>query len=110
MAEAFEDFEAVEAREHEIEEDSVPGFLGGEGESFESGVDLGDAIAEWSEVLRDEPAEFAIVIDDEDTLVGGIGLRGGLHGWPGGSMGCACGIAWRVVRGEKRGSCYELFN
>ena len=66
-ADAFEDFEAVATGQHEVENDGVPGGFDGTDSAFGSGVDHFDGVAHGFEVVADEGAEFAVIVDDEDA-------------------------------------------
>ena len=67
-AEAGEDFEAVDAGEHDVEEDHGPG-AGARG--FEAGVaamDGGDVEVVAAEILGEHLAELDVVVDEEDVF------------------------------------------
>ena len=67
-AEAGEDFEAVDAGEHDVEEDHGPG-AGARG--FEAGVAAMDGVdveVVASEVLGEHVAELYVVVDEEDVF------------------------------------------
>ena len=72
-AEAGEDFEAVDAGEHDVEEDHGPG-AGARG--FEAGVaamDGGDAEVVAGEVFGEHGAELYVVVDEEDVFHAKLG-------------------------------------
>jgi len=72
-AEAGEDFEAVDAGEHDVEEDHGPG-AGARG--FEAGVaamDGVDAEVVAGEVLGEHGAELYVVVDEEDVFHAWLG-------------------------------------
>ncbi len=72
-AEAGEDFEAVDAREHDVEEDHGPG-AGARG--FEAGVatmDGGDVEVVAAEILGEHLAELDVVVDEEDVFHAWLG-------------------------------------
>ena len=71
-ADAFEDFEAVDAGEHDVEEDHGPG-AGARG--FEAGVaavDGVDAEVVAGEVLGEHVAELDVVVNEEDVFHGRV--------------------------------------
>ena len=74
-----EDFEAVEAGEHDVEEDEVEGsgIVRGEGGAGEAGgpvVDGVDGVARTLEEFGDELTETDVVVNDEDRCALGIFL------------------------------------
>lgn len=73
-ADLLEGFEAVEAGEHDIEDHGVPGFAGGGGDAGGSVVDGFHLIAHGAEVIGEQSAEFAVVIDQKDAGQGGGGI------------------------------------
>ncbi len=67
-AEAGEDFEAVDAGEHDVEEDHGPGAGAGGFEAGVAAVDGVDAEVVAGEVLGEHVAELDIVVDEEDVF------------------------------------------
>jgi len=77
FANLLEDLEAIDAWEHEVEDDGLPG-LGSAVDALGTGVDGGDIVAERLKVCGDEAAELAIIIDEEQAGAGGVcGAHGG---------------------------------
>ena len=85
LADAFQDFEAVHAGEHNVEDERVPRGSGGGGafDALGAGVDGGDVEAKRLEVGGDEATEFFVVVDHQQARAAGVGGVGG-HGWRGG--------------------------
>ena len=62
--------EAIEAGQHHIENDGVPRLRERRIHARRAGVRGGDGVAEGREVIADERAERAVVVDDEDARTG----------------------------------------
>ena len=75
-ADALQHLEAVEARQHDIEDDSVPRLGHRHFHARRAGVRDRNCVAERREVVSDQDAECAVVVNDEDARSGG-GLDGG---------------------------------
>jgi len=79
-ADAHEDLEAIDAREHHIENDGVEGLREGALDARKAVVLCLDVVAEGLEVIGNESAELAFIIDDEDAGGGGGRAVHGLRG------------------------------
>lgn len=66
-ADAAEDFEAVDAGEHDVEDDDVDAGAEGFDGAFGAGVDGGDLIAVGGEVFGQQLADEAIVLNDQGS-------------------------------------------
>jgi len=105
-ADAAEDFEAIDAGEHDVEDDGVPGAGAGAGEGLLDAVEAGvggcDGIAEGGEVVGEEAAEFPVVVDQEEAAGGGAVAS---QGFAGGGMHRRGGLLAELDPNRSAGKC-----
>jgi len=66
-AEFAQDIEAVDAGEHDVEDDGVEVAVERGGEALGAGMNDGDVIAKRFEVVAQEAGEFFVVVDQQEA-------------------------------------------
>jgi len=64
-ANLFEPFKTVQARQHDVEDDRVPILAQRAFDSIRAGVCRADFVTHGLEIIPDQAAQLAVVVDDE---------------------------------------------
>jgi len=64
-------FEAVESRQHHIQDDGAPRLFGGRLHTLGAGVHGAHRVAHRIQIVGDQAAEFAVVVNEEHAGWGG---------------------------------------
>src|SRR5207249_2338622 len=98
----------VHARQHQIENDRLPFLLERSIATFRAGVGGADFVAHRFEIIPDEPAELAVIVDYQDTNF--AGARDGrirfVWNWSGHVVGLRVREGMLERRLEKSGNFY----
>ena len=102
-ADAAKDLKAIESGQHHVEEDGVPGSGQRLLDAIGAGMHGGDFVTERLEVLDQQPAEFFVVIHQQDTARVGLLIfngftEAGIHGVSRGSSPEAISFVRRRLR------------